>query len=1165
MNSGLDIFDLAGAIMLVLAGSSFAYLLRIKNRSSSSQMLMWFFLAVILSALATIVANIGAAWDWAFAPAQDAFLIAGGFFLVRFAYLYPADDQPGEARWMAGVALLLALVALVYAAGFAIRYIAYLPGDLAENQAFYWLTPAAILFTVAVFFRRSLYCSRQDASGAAAPAVRLLLRPAGRPAAALQNYGLALSLGLVPVLAILLPALISNRLSTLLFNFGAVLAIAAVMLTYLNYAPEPVTLSAKLVGITLTGVLLVLGIAGVWVYEAIPSIPDSPLASIFIHLVLLSSLAIVIVFPRFYRVVLFDPLERLLELVRRVEEGDLSAQADAQYDDEIGRLTRSVNRMVRSLGELTGELEGRAATLAGEVEQHTAELTRSNELLTKENQDRQQAEDRLSRQLAYQQALAGCSQALLVPAASETVQQEILTRAMEFLRSAAQASRAYLIVRIDDDHLRILAETCASGIFAHIHNPINQRFPIDRFPQVLIEIIAAGRPQGGPVRRILAGAPELMNAFLTQENPLLSFIMFPVVSQGRWWGFVGFDDCQREREWSDWETALLGTAAEMIDNTVQRWALENRLKETLEQLEQRVAARTAELSQEIEQRQQVQEDLERRLLTEKQLAAISTRLQAPSGVRENIHAALADLAQVIDARRIFLAAFDPQAPGQVSEYVEWRQPGLPPLAGEQAAGQALAWLELQDSPPGETVYLEDAACFQLDLPEESQPPLEGSARQVVIQPLLIDQTVHGVLVCSDFQATAGALEMTLRTLELAAGMFKSLLQREFLIQALEEQVAERTRQLTTFLDMAMLSDRAQDLADVLQPALHSIAQIVACDACSIHIVAEKEAALRLIAQRGIPLARLNALAEIKIDAEFAALLKTPDFEIPGNPGCGQLLPEVLCIPEYQALVAAPLTTSGRSSGLLICYRLASLPFSPFQIALLKALGDLLGIIVENHRLRTEAEEFAALEERQRLAREIHDAISQSVYSLSLFARSAVDALDEGERDKLLSNLQAIETTALGAMREMRLLLYQLRETGQDEDLAAALETRFKQVENRLGIQTRSAIPAGLDLPSQARREVWRIIVEALNNVVKHAGASRVSVQIAAQADNLKVSIQDDGAGFDSRGSFPGMGLRNMQTRAAALAGQLTVASAPGQGTLVQLSIPMTAIDLEGDE
>src|SRR5512147_2981058 len=133
-NIELGIFDLSGVIMLILAGTSFVYLFRVRQTSSASRMLLWFFLCVILSSLATIVTNIGTAWDWAFAPSQDAFLILGGLFLVRFAYLYPSNDQLREARRVGTSFAILAFAALIYAVGFAIRYIANLPGDLEENQ-----------------------------------------------------------------------------------------------------------------------------------------------------------------------------------------------------------------------------------------------------------------------------------------------------------------------------------------------------------------------------------------------------------------------------------------------------------------------------------------------------------------------------------------------------------------------------------------------------------------------------------------------------------------------------------------------------------------------------------------------------------------------------------------------------------------------------------------------------------------------------------------------------------------------------------------------------------------------------------------------------------------------------------------------------------------------
>jgi two-component system NarL family sensor kinase len=101
------------------------------------------------------------------------------------------------------------------------------------------------------------------------------------------------------------------------------------------------------------------------------------------------------------------------------------------------------------------------------------------------------------------------------------------------------------------------------------------------------------------------------------------------------------------------------------------------------------------------------------------------------------------------------------------------------------------------------------------------------------------------------------------------------------------------------------------------------------------------------------------------------------------------------------------------------------------------------------------------------------------------------------------------------------------------------------------------------LPTHIRHEVWRVIVEALNNMVKHAQATRVDVQISCLDGHLAISIHDDGIGFDSSKLFPGMGLTNMRTRTERLGGHLDISSKPGQGTRIALKLPMACIDPEG--
>jgi signal transduction histidine kinase len=423
-----------------------------------------------------------------------------------------------------------------------------------------------------------------------------------------------------------------------------------------------------------------------------------------------------------------------------------------------------------------------------------------------------------------------------------------------------------------------------------------------------------------------------------------------------------------------------------------------------------------------------------------------------------------------------------------------------------------------------------------------------------------------VLGCSNLSGATERVQTNLRALELVTDMLKSLLQREELINTLERQVAERTHQLTTFLDMAMLTDQSRNLGDILQPTLLSITQIATCDAAGIYILDENKANLSLIAQRGIQPDFLDLMSVIEVDGELRRWMGSSDFFTTlGDAADLPEFPEPFCLPGFGAYFANRLGTRQKLLGMLCCYRIADKPFSAFQTTMLNALGELIGIIVENYRLHLEAGELAAVEERQRLAREIHDAISQSVYSLSLFARSASDAAEAGKQEKLQETLQDLEETALRSMREMRLLLYQLRESRQDQDLASALDERFKQVENRLGIKISQQVDVDIRIPSQVQHQVWRILVEALNNIVKHAEASQVSVTVSCQESQLLVSVQDNGVGFEPQGRYPGMGLKNMQQRAETLGGNLEINSEPGQGTYIGLKISLARLDLAEGE
>jgi signal transduction histidine kinase/HAMP domain-containing protein len=885
-------------------------------------------------------------------------------------------------------------------------------------------------------------------------------------------------------------------------------------------------------------------------------------------LTLISSVFILLVFPVFFDNVLVQPIRNLLDGIHQVNRGDLETNIQPRFHDEIGSLTISFNGMVDSLNSLTNSLQQEADKLGLLVNQRTQELVQANLELTYENKERENAEIILNQQLLYQQALADCSQSLLRIRDSETNQRDILDQALESLRVGAEASRSY-IFRISKDKdpglfVSMIAETCAPGIHPHINNPINQKFPVSILPSNFVDQLNKGENFGGSVEKLFDETPFLRDNFLNQSPPLLSIQTFPIFINDQFWGFIGFDECTYNREWNEWEITMLQTASEMIGNTIHRWEIEDHLQETLDQLELRVAKRTTELSEsnrmlnlEIQQRQSAQNDLESRLFIEERLSKISSRLLKTHQINTNIKSSLKDLAQIMEAGRIFLIQFDINNYAQIIEFIEWHKPKIQPVTEEIVNKYIESMSGFRERLRNqETIFIPDIYEFASNQDSDNANLAKLSIQSLVLSPLVISKRIHGVLGCGMLESSPETLQVNISILDLVASMFTSLIQRQQLIQNLESQVAERTRQLTTFLDVAMFGENAQNLTDVLQPLIRSVSQLVISDAVTIHILDKDKDEFILTAQHGIPQGKVDLLRRVEKNPDMDRWIdQSVAVESSMDLKEDMIFPKAFYINNFQKILASRVSTGNNTLGLLFCYRGVDQSFSSLEKTFLSGLGELVGIIVENFRLRMEAKELATIDERQRLAREIHDAISQSVYSLSLFARSASDALSTNNENKLSENLKDIEKIALQAMREMRLLLYQLREETDDQDLAAALDIRFKQVENRLGIEAAYEIDKKIILPEKVRHHIWRIFVEALNNSVKHANANHVFIQMEQKPSWILVSVQDDGVGFNVNTPSPGMGLKNIKARVEKMGGTWEFDSEPGQGTQIYIQIP----------
>jgi signal transduction histidine kinase len=219
----------------------------------------------------------------------------------------------------------------------------------------------------------------------------------------------------------------------------------------------------------------------------------------------------------------------------------------------------------------------------------------------------------------------------------------------------------------------------------------------------------------------------------------------------------------------------------------------------------------------------------------------------------------------------------------------------------------------------------------------------------------------------------------------------------------------------------------------------------------------------------------------------------------------------------------------------------------------------VAIAIENARLFEKAQNLATLEERHRIARELHDSVSQLLYGITLFCTATNRAIRSENFAQVARNLDEIKENALQALQEMRLLILELDPPLlQREGLVAALQASLELIENRTGLETELKTGGVNRLPRAVETELYRIAMEALNNLVRYARAKKIMVDLGILYDRVCMEICDNGVGFDlaqARNSG-GMGLHNMEQRARQIGGCLEISSAPGAGTRIKVEAPI---------
>ncbi len=404
--------------------------------------------------------------------------------------------------------------------------------------------------------------------------------------------------------------------------------------------------------------------------------------------------------------------------------------------------------------------------------------------------------------------------------------------------------------------------------------------------------------------------------------------------------------------------------------------------------------------------------------------------------------------------------------------------------------------------------------------------------------------------------------------DLATAFNRMASQVQGLYANLESRVRARTRELVAMNAIANVVSASLDLHEILDAALQKVLELLVMDGGSAFRLSSSGEMLVLMARRGraaeglpnvrhVPLATLTTREALARGAVVIAVEDLPNSEL-GRHARDE---------GWRQIVLIPLVSKDELLGLITLLSYTPRRIAHSELALLTAIGNQIGVAVENARLYQEAGRLAAMAERNRLAQDLHDSVTQTIFTTSLLA-GVIPLLWDKDPEDARRQLDEVARLTRGALEEMRALLLELRPAAMAQvPLDELLRRLANSTESNARIPVHLDVEAGQALPARVRVALYRIAQEALNNVVKHASASQVWLALqplceegqAATEDGpepcgVVLAIRDDGLGFDVSAVRAGhLGLAIMQERAQDIGARLELTSTPGEGTQVRVA------------
>jgi two-component system NarL family sensor kinase len=378
-----------------------------------------------------------------------------------------------------------------------------------------------------------------------------------------------------------------------------------------------------------------------------------------------------------------------------------------------------------------------------------------------------------------------------------------------------------------------------------------------------------------------------------------------------------------------------------------------------------------------------------------------------------------------------------------------------------------------------------------------------------------------------------------------------------------ETLRRRNRELSILNSIAEALNRSVDLDQALQAALSQAAELLDLKTGWVWLLSEDSGETFLAAAQNLPPGLANKPELMQGTCYCLDTYQAGDLDGAANVNvilCSRLKKLVDGTAGLRYHASIPLYAHGKSLGVLNLASTDWRELTPDDLRLLYTLGDLLSIAIERARLYARSVEYGAVEERNRLAREIHDTLAQGLAGISLQLETA-DALMEAQADpqRVRRTISQALSLARANLEEARRSVLDLRPAPlESRDLTEALDELLRSLPEAGRLRPKLRLEGKpRHLPARLEAGLFRIAQEALTNVIRHAGAKTARVSLAYSASQVQLTVEDDGIGFDPQNIPPGhLGLVGLTERAHMLGGSLRLESSPGGGTRVEVTIPI---------